>query len=139
MVGVGLYKETVDYHISVTVIPTIIGNPNLDYSDLSAYLMYRLVPLSLDVIKEYQLGERVPEGIPPFPCPDPQEPQDYLYKAACIAYKLHIRRGPSSSYTSRGNLVSGQEVKVYNVVNGWCAIDKAELEWVFSRYLKKIP
>ena len=139
MVGVGGYSDCTTYKISVVVLPTIIGDPNLDYSELSAYLMYRLVPLSLDIIKEYQQGERAPFEPKPIDPEDPEEPKDYLYKAACLAYKLHIRRGPSGYYTSSGYLVSGQEVKVYNIENGWAAIDKEESEWVFVRYLKKIP
>jgi len=139
MVGTGLYNDCVSYRLSVVVIPTIIGDPNKDYADLSAYLMYRLVPLTLDVIKEYQMGERVPGGVPPFPKPDPPPAQDYLYQAACLAYKLNIRRGPNSRYSLCGHLRSGDEVKVYNLVDGWAAIDKLELEWVYARYLKKVP
>lgn len=139
MIGSGLYNSCVDYRISVIVIPVIIGKPNIDYSDLTAYLMYRLVPLSLDVMVEYQQGKRVPDDEPPFPTPTPIEPQDYLYKAVCLANALNIRRGPAGHYTIRGHLRSGDEVKVYNVTNGWGAIDKAETEWVYIRYLKKIP
>jgi len=139
MVGVGGYSDCTTYKISVVVLPTIIGDPNKDYSELSAYLMYRLVPLCLDIIKEYQQGKRAPFEPKPVDPNDPPLSQDYLYKAVCLAYKLNIRRGPASHYTTSGYLQSGDEVKVYNVKDGWAAIDKPELEWVYARYLKKIP
>lgn len=139
MVGVGGYSDCTTYKISVVVLPTIIGDPNKDYSELSAYLMYRLVPLSLDIIKEYQQGKRAPFEPKPIDPDDPVEPQDYLYKAACLANALNIRRGPAGHYSISGHLTAGEEVKVYNLENGWAAIDKLELEWVYVRYLKKIP
>jgi uncharacterized protein YgiM (DUF1202 family) len=116
----------------------IYGDPNLNYAELVNYLRYRMLQLTIDVIKEYQEGNRVPDDY--IPCPDDPtpDPTDYLYRAKVLAYALNVRRGPSSAYPVVTHVKEGDVITVWEMKNSWARIHKMEQGWVFSRYIKQI-
>ena len=57
-----------------------------------------------------------------------------VIRAVVNANTLNVRSGPSIQYYKTGAVLKGQEVFIYEEVNGWCRISLEE-KWVYKKYL----
>ena len=133
-----LYDDCVTYRIHVIVIPVISGDPNYNYSELTAYLMYKLTPYCTDMIVEYQKGARVPWKPMPDPEPEPPPPLDYLFKVRVIAYHLNVRNGPGSRFSVVTTVDLNALLIVFDVASGWYAINTEKTHWIYGYYTVRV-
>jgi len=131
-------KEVHIAEIHCLIVPMIIGDVQRNYSDFIAYLLWRIPQTMVDVVREYNEGERMPDdgSVDPEPIPDPLPIDDLEFTEAKVnAWALTVRAGPNVQYRIIRYLIKGQRVKVYDTKTGWSTINFEGTEWVSSTYL----
>jgi len=120
------------------IVPMIIGDVQRNYSDFIAYLLWRIPQIMVDVVREYNEGERMPEGGQPDPPIEPEPPiviEPEFTECKVNTWALTVRAGPDRIYKVVRYLVKGNVVKVYDYKTGWATLNSEGTEWVSSTYL----